>query len=238
MLNRTIVAILVSLFSVSVIQAQTTFGWNFGTTTGTASATSGSNPLLTVSPITRVNSGFTGTAISNATTTGGNATPLSTGYTGASGQFYLGLGATESTLDINTTSYLSVTVTPASGYSVRLTDFDFGARASTLGATNYAIRTSVAGFGTAITGGSGTIPDDGTWNRYNTSIATVNGALNTPVEIRLYLWDNSVGTSNTLDTQIDDVAMQSTPVPEPVSIFGLSALSMFGLGVIRKRLRK
>lgn len=238
MSKRMIVAILCSLFSVSAIQAQTTFGWNFGTTTGTASATSGSNPLLTVSPITRVNSAYTGAPLSNTTTTGGVSTPLSNNA-GASGQFFFGLGATETTLNINTTSYLSMTITPAAGYSVRLTDLDFGARASSLGATNYAIRTSVAGFGTAITNGSGTLQDDGTWRRINTtSLAAVNGAINTPVEIRLYLWDSSAGTTGTLDTQIDDVAASLAPVPEPASIIGLSAFGVFGFGLIRKRLKK
>ena len=133
--------------------AQTVYGWNFGTGAGTAAATSGSNANLTVSNITRVNNapptggGGAVAALSNNATGGTTGTTLSTGYGAgnptASGNFYFGLSAFETTLIVNTTSYISVTVTPAAGFAVRLSDFDFGVRSTTQGATSYDIRTSL-----------------------------------------------------------------------------------------------
>ncbi|MFO0938273.1 MAG: PEP-CTERM sorting domain-containing protein [Gemmataceae bacterium] len=191
----------------------------------------------TLSAITSANSGAT-LGVSNNATGGTTGTTLSSGYTGASGQFYYGLGVQEGSLNVSTSSYISVTVTPATGFAVQLNDFDFGVRSTTQGATNYELRTSLGTtpFGTTIA--SGTINDAAAaWAYNNNTFTAVSGAINQSVEIRLYFWDSTAGTIGNPDTQIDDVAIVFTAVPEPTSLIGLASVVIFGVALRRKRIK-
>lgn len=126
--------------------AQDGFVYNFGPS-GTPTATPTST---TGSPAAYVTAG----AFSIANNFGANATPInatsaSSGYTGASGGNNIGVAIPSGVTTINpaTTTYFSVTFTPAAGAGgFVLQDFDFGERSTTTGARSLALRSSADGF--------------------------------------------------------------------------------------------
>jgi hypothetical protein len=167
-----------------------------------------------------------------------SSTSASSGYTGASGTGNIGNAVKLGTLDPATSSYFTITFTPASGSAVSLSDFDFGTRSTGTGPQAYAIRTSIDSFATSLT--TGTIANDSTWNFKDNSFSTVTGAVDAPVEVRLYTYGGAGSPSNnTITSRLDDISIgvtaSGTPTPEPGSAVILAGAGLLAMGRRRRR---
>jgi hypothetical protein len=188
----TFVCSLLSMVSISQVT------WNFGTVAGTAVATSGSIPNVTVSTVTQGNN--------NGTTTMLNSTSASAGYTGASGNFNANASAKpDQSQNINNT-YFEFTLTPAAGFRVIISKIAFGMRATASGPTGYILTKSTNSFGAAF--GAGGIDNNGTWilDEWET---TQTGNANTPFTIRIYATGAS-GSTGTSNWKIDDLSVTAS----------------------------
>lgn len=222
------------LLIVPASEAQTVYGWNFSAGTGVAS--SGFNANLTVGPISS-----TFAQVIAATD------PISVGYVTASGGNNFGItataGAANTPLNVLTASYLSIKITPTAGFAVQVNSLNFGMHSilnnpSSRGAQNYELRSDANGnnFATSFAAGTNTQSQNTWYFKSNTPFPALIGAVNSPVELRLYAF-NSDG-SGTPNTMFDDVSLSLTPVPEPTTILGLTALGAGLVGGIRRRFRK
>ena len=147
-----------------------------------------------------------------------NATSASSGYTGASGTGNIGNAVKTGALNPATSAFLSVIFTPTSGFSLALSDFDFGTRSTATGAQGFALRSSVDGFATDLF--SGTIANDSVWSFKDNTFGTFTTANSDPLELRLFLYGGAGSpASGTINTRLDDISINVTsnvaPVPEP-----------------------
>ncbi len=212
-------------------QAQVrTIGFNFGTSSGTASATSGSQGNFSVSPFT------IGASTQTLTPNPSSATsPIpASNVSGASGGFHYDLAATTGAMAVGTSSYFEVTITPNTGFRVVINDFDFSAFSvtGTTGPTAFTLRSdaNADNFATAI---GVTIPStltQNSWARYDTTFSSsVVGALNTAVKLRLYTTGNSANVASAVaNVSIDDVALSVTvPEASDCALYGCAAIVGF-----------
>jgi hypothetical protein len=167
-----------------------------------------------------------------------SATSASSGYTGASGGGNIGNAVKLGTLNPATSSYFSITFTPASGVAVSLSDFDFATRSTSTGPQAYAILTSIDGFTNSLT--TGTIANDSNWSFKDNSFSPVTGAVDAPVEVRVYTYGGSGSPSNnTITSRLDDISIgvtsSGTPTPEPGSAALLVGTGLFAMGRRRRR---
>ncbi|MFT3825272.1 MAG: lamin tail domain-containing protein [Chitinophagaceae bacterium] len=180
--------------------------WNFGTTApGLASPSSGGTVanISTISDLSRGNSNST--TLDLLTTTS-----ASSGYTGVSGSYNAGAAARVGVLSMatNGSAYFEFTLTPATGYSIKITEIDFGTRSTSTGPVSYDIRTSLDSYGTAIA--TGTIANNSTWV-LKTNALTFSGTEGTPITVRIYGYGGSGSASaNTANWRIDDLAVTAT----------------------------
>jgi hypothetical protein len=167
------------------------------------------------------------------------ATPVSTtsassGYPGASGTGNIGNAVNIGGLDPSSSAFYSITLTPASGYQVQLSDLDFGTRSTATGPQAYSLRSSVDNFATEITGG--TIANNSTWAFKDNTIATpLLGPADQPVQLRLYTFGGAGNPgSGTINSRLDDISISvgAVPVPEPASLAGLV---LSGLLLVRRK---
>jgi 2',3'-cyclic-nucleotide 2'-phosphodiesterase / 3'-nucleotidase / 5'-nucleotidase len=158
---------------------------------------------------TPVNFTVGGMSIANSfgtVTTPINASSASSGYTGASGTGNIGNAVNNATFSTSTSPYTSVTLTPATGYSLQITQFNFGMRSTSTGATVYALYSSADNYTAPIFTGSNTA--NSTWTLKTSPAFTLNGALNTTVTLRLYTYGGgSSAVSGTINTRLDDIAI-------------------------------
>ena len=125
-----VLAVVVSLaFALPHSVAAQTVYWNFGTTNGVATPTSGVPAGVSVGAVSQGNN--------NGTTTLLSTTSPSSGYTGASGQFNAGAAARVGALNTATNAYFEFTVTPQSNYEFTLTGISFGSRETGTGPKAY-----------------------------------------------------------------------------------------------------
>ncbi len=203
--------------------------YTFSFTDGTGNPTlisPAANPNFLVSGLTVGNSAVAITPVQNSVS--------SSGYAGASGTFNMGNAFQIGALDVNTSAFLSFTVSNNTGLSQTLTDFDFGVRSTGTGPQGYSLRLG-SSFSSEIA--SGTITNNSTWSFKNNSFSEVGlGAGDT--EVRLYGFAGS-GTVNQINGRFDDftVTFNVAAVPEPSSMMLLGVAGAVA-GVVRLRRSK
>ena len=215
--SRTAVLAVVGLAALAVstvgAQAQTTFTYNFGTTSpGTAAPTSGSSSNVTAGSFSIGNSlGTVSAPLSNTSPSN---------YTGASGSYNLGNAVKTGAFSASTSSYYALTLNPVSGDAVSLTSFNFGARSTGTGPTTYALYSSLDSYATPIFADA--LANDSTW-RLLTNNFSFTGTTDTAITFRLYTYGGTGNAANnTINSRIDDVSFiaDGVVVPEPATVIG------------------
>ena len=200
--------------------------WNMNDlTTPTSNAVSN----LTVSPLSQ----------GNTTTTGGTTTSVSSGYTfllnsattTASGSFNLNFSAKPGVLDTGSSSFLALTLTPATGYSGTVTAIGFGSRSTASGPTTLSLRSSADGYAADVASFSPSITSN--WAYFtNSFVNPVQFSSSSPLTLRLY---GSGGSSaNSGNWRIDDLQLDVVVVPEPAAIV-LGMLAVAGATIVVRR---
>jgi hypothetical protein len=182
--------------------------WNFDTPAPTTS----SYPNITVDSLSVVNN--FGTSVIRTTTS------VSSGYTGASGNFNAGAAVASAGFNVNTSTYFQTTLTPTSGTSVVLTGISFGARATTTGPLAVTIRTSLDNFATDQA--TFTIANNSTWSLYASNTLNAAGPVGVPVVIRIYAFNGTNAQSGTVNFRIDDLTLNPTSLPLTLTAFSAS----------------
>lgn len=200
----TLLALITLLLLPGVGWGQTTFSWNFGTSSVNAAPSSGSLTNLTVGNITIGNSNGT---VSNFI----NTTSPSSGYTGASATYNAGNAARTGALNVgaNGSAYFEFTLTPATGYTVSLNSVAFGTRGTSTAPQAYTLRSSKDSYATDIA--IGTIANNSTWALKSNTGLTFSGTSGTAVTFRLFGY-NGAGSpgSGTINWRIDDLSIVVT----------------------------
>jgi hypothetical protein len=200
----TIFAAVVIVVLPAAVTAQIT--WNLTSATGTGT------PLpANISSATAITVGN-----SNGTATFGGTTTPSTVYSGFSGtgngNVCARLGALSTAA--NGSAYLEVTLTPAAGFAVRITDMSWGNYwISANSPRNFNIRTSIDNYTADIAVASTGLTAAG-WGLLTPTITETTGAAGTAVIVRVYA--SGTGTSaaaNTITWRIDDLKIAATAVP-------------------------
>lgn len=196
-------------------------GWNF--TAGTATASSASVSNLTVGALSGGNTNGTATLVTS--------TSASTTYTGASGTNNAGIPAPviASNTSVNTASngYFQFTLTPATGYTISLTDFSFGTRSTSTAPAAYTLRSSVDNYATSIASGT-MITSPSTWELKSNNSLTFVTPPGEAVTFRLYGFNGTGSPSaNTTNWRIDDITLNGfmTYNPTPVITPSVSTLA-------------
>lgn len=211
----------------STATAQGTFTWNFGTVVPVFTG-----PVATASSST--GSGATAGSYSIGNSFGTVTTPISTlNFIGSgSGGFNIGNAVNDANPTFSTAApYFEVTLNSTSP-GIRLTGFTFFFRHDSTGAKNYSLRASNDSFSTDLLSASAGTSD--TWLAQTNGVTPTNlgsGA----VSLRLYVFNGtSDAVSGTINTQIDDVVISYSPVPEPATMLGLSTLGLSAVGLVRR----
>ncbi|HNM70640.1 MAG TPA: hypothetical protein PKG57_13370, partial [Flavobacteriales bacterium] len=171
--------------------------WNFGTSSGNASASSVTLLNATVSTITRGNNNGSTPLLTSAA--------QSSGYSGSSGQYNAGAATINGPLNPTTSTYFEVTVTPGPGYIFTLSELNFGTRSTTTGAQLYSIRTNLDGYSTTIA--SGPIANNSSWSLKTNSGLSTSSLVGQPLTIRIYGSNGSGALGGTAVWRIDDVTI-------------------------------
>lgn len=189
-----------------------------------------------------INFSLSGFSIGN--TFGTVATPISTtsassGYTGSTGTGNIGNAVAIGALNTATSAYYELTFTPLAGYAIQLVDFDFGTRSTATGPQAYNLRSSIDGFASDVT--SGTITNTSVWAFKDNTFASVTGAADTAVTLRLYT-SGGAGSpaSGTINSRLDDIAVQvgAVAIPEPSTYAAILGVATLGVVAWRRRSRR
>ena len=173
-----------------------------------------------------------------AVTTGGgvtatsNTSPVSSGYSGASGGFYISDNGWTGTAP--GTNYFQFTITPISA-SVTATSINFGYRESgtSTGPTSFFIRSSADTYSSNLASGA-LSNSDNNWHSIGATSITLTFASATT--IRIYATGASSGTPT---LRIDDLTLSGTvlAIPEPEMAAAYFAAFTLGAAIWRKRRR-
>ncbi len=169
--------------------------------------------FTTAAPSSTLPAGVTGGTIAQGgnvgtTTLIDSSTPVSTGYTGASGGNFAGLGARTGALNTASggSSYWTFTLTPDAGKRIVVSSVSFAARRSNTGPQAWALYSSADNYTTALT--TGALPTASAWVLFTPTISAVNGALNTALTFRLYGYNGSGSyTGGSANFRMDDLAL-------------------------------
>jgi hypothetical protein len=157
-----------------------------------------------------------------------NTSSASITYTPRSGTYNIGNAVLSGTFDATSTTYYTVTLTPAPGFAIRVSDFDFGVRSVTNGASSYALRSSIDDYQTDILPSVGSITPTtaSAWAYKNNTFSSVTATSSTPVTLRLYMFGAIGNNAGTVNTRIDDVSIVATAVaiPEPSGVLAVICL--------------
>ncbi len=211
----------------STATAQGTFTWNFGTTVANPLASSATGSGAIAGSFTIANSnGVVATPISTTNPSGITPEP-------GSGAFNLGTSVNNAFPTFNVAApYYQVTLTDSGSGGLQLNDFTFNYRRSTTGALNYSLRSSSDSFASNLL--SGTVNTADKWLTQANGTGNVNIGTGT-VTLRLYVFNGSgAAASGVINSQIDDVVITYTPVPEPATMLSLSALGLGAVGLVRR----
>lgn len=135
---------------------------------------------------------------------------VSTGYTGASGDYNAQIRAEQTSSVTGTTTYIFFTLTPDPGYNIAITGIKFGSRSTTSGPQNYSVRSSQDNYTTDIA--TGTLLNNSNWVLREHTGLSINS--NAPITFRIYGYGGSgtmppVGTPN---WKIDDIFFAAASV--------------------------
>jgi hypothetical protein len=188
-------------------------------------------------------SSSTGPSSSNASITGGalstgggvvttsNSSPVSSGYSGASGSYFLSDNSWTGVAP--GTNYFQFTVTPAS-VSVSITSIAFGYRESgtSTGPTNFFIRSSADSYGSDLGSGS-LVNSDNNW--HTTGATSVTLTFISATTFRIYA---NGAASNTPTLRLDDLTLNGSvsAVPEPATAaMGCGVVALGVTAIVRRR---
>ncbi|SCY60906.1 YDG domain-containing protein, partial [Flavobacterium caeni] len=176
--------------------APSTVTWNFNT----ASPSSAAVANLSVSALSQGNNNGSTTLITS-TSASNNA--------GASGGNNAGAAARTGALSLATSAYFEFSLTPATGYTARLTGINFGSRSTGTGPQAYAIRSSLDNYATNLA--SAFMSANSTWSAHTPSLTATSGNPGTQVTYRIYGY-NGTGSpaSGTANWRIDDLNLAVT----------------------------
>ena len=167
-----------------------------------------------------------------------NTSSASITYTPRSGTYNIGNAVLSGTFDATATTYYTVTLTPAPGFAIRVSDFDFGVRSVTNGASSYTLRSSIDNYQTDILPSVGSITPTtlSAWAYKNNTFSPITATDSTPVTLRLYMFGAIGNNAGTVNTRIDDVSIVATAVaiPEPSCVFTVICLGGFFLANRRR----
>ena len=163
-----------------------------------------------------------------------NPTSPSSGYTGASGTGNIGNAYRIGALDTGASGsgFIEFTLTPSAGFTLSLTDLDFGARSTGTGPLAYSLRSSADSYVANIT--TGTIVANSNWSLRNNTFTAFNSTVpGGAVTFRLFGHGGAGNPSaSTANGRFDDISLTVTAVPEPSTAL-LGALGM--LALLRRR---
>lgn len=205
----------------SVCQAQTLLSFNFNGAAGNQAFSTSSFNAPAVSPSLIIRgSGVTAATFANSF----NAT----GWTNA---------ATPDLNDYFTFNYSNNLISSLSTLGIN-------ANRNGLGPRLIEVRNSISGFGTP--GVVQSLPNASLITPISFNLSGVTALQNIPastiVELRIYAYDSNNATNSqfALDStgNVPSLVLSGTPVPEPATVGGLSALGLFVFGAIRRRFKK
>lgn len=159
----------------------------------------------------------------NTTTTGGTTSSASSGYsflldgttTAASGSTNLIFSAKPGNMLTGSSSYMSVTLTPSTGYSGTVSAIGFGSRSTTSGPTTLSLRSSLDNWATEVAGFSPATSS--TWAYFTSTFSTpLTIASGSSLSLRLYGYGGSSASSG--NWRLDDLQLTVVVVPEPTTI--------------------
>ncbi len=181
--------------------------WDFGIT-GNLSAypSTGIPSNVTVDSLTRGNS--LGTAVLLSTTSASNTYP---GFTaGGNAGVPARIGALDYTVNATTGSaYFEVKLTPDAGYSLNITNIEFGSRSTGTGPKKYSIRTSLDSYMTEQAGD--TINSASSAWGLRTEVLSITGTPGTAITLRIYGYAGTgAPTPGTVNFRIDDLKITAT----------------------------
>jgi hypothetical protein len=221
--KRIVLVFLSLLFSCLLAQAAVIANYTFGTASPGSLASSDGEPISTAGNIV-AGSSLSGSGPANI----GNP---AWAYTMVKGNL-------STSQDLN--AYLSFTITTIGGLNKLMLNgatIVFEIASGQTGKTvNWGVRTSVSGFGNPnIAGGS---TSSTTFSPIPTITLSGSGYDNlTSIEFRIYGWQN--GSGNNVDISFDNIILNGTVVPEPVSTaiagFGILAALIQGARMTRRR---
>jgi len=216
-------ALFLLIFAAGSVSAQTTLLQYSFTSQSLSPTTTGSN--LTGGTFSSADSGTTS-----------NSSPVSQGFTGASGSYYFTDNNWTGTSP--GTNYFTFTITPDSGYSVSISSISFGYKqSSSSGATAFSIYSSADSYATSAGSGSLDITynnTDGTHgNNWGTASASVVLTFTSATTIRIYANGASSGAAT---LRGDDFVVTGTTsaVPEPSTYALLGGAAVLGLATFRR----
>jgi PEP-CTERM motif len=219
-----------AIVSLALSARAATVGWNMDNVDTSATSVPPSSgvpvPNLSVSDLTRANAGAAALV---------SASSSSSGYTGASGLNNVQGAAAPGTLNLDTSSYFTFTLTPSGGNQVTVTGLSFGSRSTSSGPTALAIYSSLDNYTIAI--GTAASPNDSSWNLYDPTLTPVTSATDTALTFRIYASGGSSAASG--NWRLDDITLDYgvSPVPEPGTLL-LLGLGAGLLGAVQRFRRK
>lgn len=152
---------------------------------------------------------------------------------------------------ITTNHYLGFTITPTESLNILSLGFDFGVSNNTGTVTTYTGSWGVFASTTGFT--SGAILDTGSYSRANNTgggafwvspsplvdlsdVPSLQNTVVSPIEFRIYFWDNSATASSTLVVRFDEISLTAaSAIPEPSTYAALIGLAALGFVALRRR---
>lgn len=222
MKSPSLAATLVATFAASAVSAlsgQTSLV-TYSFTGGVTQATS-VHALLTASAFSSADAGATS-----------NTSPVSSGYTGASGGYYFNDNNWTGTAP--GTNYFSFSLTPTTGYSLTLDSLSFGYRGSSASSpTSFVVRSSADGYtGNLVTG---SLSADGGW--YHTGTQSITLSFTDTTTLRIYANGASAGTAT---LRVDDVQLAGalSAIPEPSTYAAMAGGAALAFAAWHRRRRQ
>jgi hypothetical protein len=164
---------------------------------------------------------------------GTNNNSQSTGYVGASGGQNARLNFATGPLNVNTSDFFTFTVSTNAAVTAELNQFDFGLWRSSVGPTNFVLRSSKDGYASNLASWS---KSGSSWS-YETSAH--NFAINSSESVTFRLYGFGATDNTATNGRIDDLKVQVnvSAVPEPGTLSIVSGL-IAGFTVLSRRRRQ
>jgi fibronectin-binding autotransporter adhesin len=178
--------------------------WNFGTNVGSGVATSSAGEGISFSSVANGNS-LAAVFLTNNS--------VSSGYSGASGQFNAGANARGGVWS-NGSTHFSFSLTGSNGYTVSLTNVSFGSRSTATGPSTLALFSSLDGYAVALA--SNSVSTNGSWVLVAPSLSATALAEGT-VGFRIYGFGGAGGSSSA-NWRLDDLSLSGITVTTSTTV--------------------